>query len=85
MNAKKVTINDVDNSINELYNKMVNNKPYILFFFRMPWLSFASHLNPSPYFVLFSSFVPYLITNPNKFLSSESLAIFDSIQSCPTA
>jgi len=32
MNAKKVTMHDVDNSINELYNKMVNNKPYILKF-----------------------------------------------------
>ena len=34
----------------------------------MPWLSFASHLNPSPNFVFFSLFVPYRITNPNKFL-----------------
>ena len=37
--------------------------------------SFASHLYPSPNFVFFSLFVPYLITNPNKLLPSESLAI----------
>ena len=52
------------------------------FFFRMPyghWLSFASHLNPSPNFVFFSSFVPYRITNPNKFLFIGEPSDFDNI------
>ena len=32
MNAKNVITIDVDISINESYNEMVNNKPYILKF-----------------------------------------------------
>ena len=48
------------------------------FFFRMPWLSFASHLNPSPNFVFFTLFVPYLIKNPNKFLFIGESSGFDS-------
>ena len=51
------------------------------FFFRMPWLFFASHLSPSPYFVFFSSFFPYLIQNPTKFLFVGLPSGFDSIQS----
>ena len=34
---------------------------------------------PSPYFVFFSLFIPYLITNPNKFLSIGEPSDFDSI------
>ena len=45
----------------------------------MPWLSIASRLNPSPNFVFFSLFVPYLITNPNKFLFIGEPSDFDSI------
>ena len=52
-----------------------------LLLFRMQWLSFVSHLNPSPNFVLFTLFVPYLITNPNKFLFIGEPSGFDSIQS----
>ena len=51
----------------------------IFFFFRMPWLSFASHLNPSPNFVFFSLFVPYRLTNPNKFIFIGEPSDFDSI------
>ena len=40
----------------------------IFFFFRMSWPFFATHLNPSPNYVFFSAIVPYLITNPDKFL-----------------
>ena len=51
---------------------------------RMPWLSFARHHNvPSPNFVFFSLFVPYLITNPNKLLPSESLAILIAFSLAP--
>ena len=45
----------------------------------MPWLSFASQLNPSPNFVFFSVFVPYLITNPNKDLLIGEPSGFNSI------
>ena len=36
-----------------------------------------------PNFVFFSVFVPHLITNPNKFLSSESLAILIAFSLAP--
>ena len=51
----------------------------LVLFFRMPWLSFASHFNPSPNFVFFSLFVPYRITNPNKCLFIGEPSGFDSI------
>ena len=39
----------------------------VVFFFLMPWLSFASHLNPSPNFVFFSLFIPYLTADDKLF------------------
>ena len=60
-------------------SQVVKQRFFFFFFFRMPWLSFASHLNPSPYFVFFSLFVPYRITNPNKFLFIGEPSDFDSI------
>ena len=53
------------------------------YFFRMPWLSFAGHLKPSPNFVFFFCSSHIALQILTSFFSSESLAILIAFSPVP--